>query len=103
MAPRRQGSNVTPDMLTGLLLQELASVGFFFFQAEDGIRDVAVTGVQTCALPIFCRRARSKSESGRAYDGKDLSQSRSPRSYWPGNRNRREGWAAWRWRDMRRG
>src|SRR2546429_8379064 len=25
----------------------------FFFQAEDGIRDVAVTGVQTCALPIF--------------------------------------------------
>src|SRR2546422_5012036 len=26
---------------------------FFFFQAEDGIRDVAVTGVQTCALPIL--------------------------------------------------
>src|SRR2546429_3694753 len=25
----------------------------FFFQAEDGIRDVAVTGVRTCALPIF--------------------------------------------------
>src|SRR2546429_5671728 len=25
---------------------------YFFFQAEDGIRDVAVTGVQTCALPI---------------------------------------------------
>src|SRR5256884_6573739 len=30
---------------------ELLTV-FFFFQAEDGIRDVAVTGVQTCALPI---------------------------------------------------
>src|SRR2546429_1552600 len=29
-------------------------VDFFFFQAEDGIRDVAVTGVQTCALPISC-------------------------------------------------
>src|SRR2546422_7703047 len=28
---------------------------FFFFQAEDGIRDVAVTGVQTCALPISAR------------------------------------------------
>src|SRR2546422_148099 len=28
------------------------TVFFFFFQAEDGIRDVAVTGVQTCALPI---------------------------------------------------
>src|SRR5256884_8840958 len=30
---------------------------FFFFQAEDGIRDVAVTGVQTCALPIYLRFA----------------------------------------------
>src|SRR5258707_11195494 len=28
---------------------------FFFFQAEDGIRDIGVTGVQTCALPI-CKR-----------------------------------------------
>src|SRR2546423_8255943 len=28
-------------------------VGYFFFQAEDGIRDKLVTGVQTCALPIF--------------------------------------------------
>src|SRR5256885_16757046 len=27
---------------------------FFFFQAEDGIRDYKVTGVQTCALPIWC-------------------------------------------------
>src|SRR5438034_8731678 len=31
----------------------------FFFQAEDGIRDHCVTGVQTCALPIF-RRAPAK-------------------------------------------
>src|SRR2546422_4655401 len=31
----------------------------FFFQAEDGIRDVAVTGVQTCALPICVRVARN--------------------------------------------
>src|SRR5690606_40465789 len=30
----------------------------FFFQAEDGIRDFHVTGVQTCALPIFDRRRR---------------------------------------------
>src|SRR3989449_3225209 len=30
----------------------MCCVVFFFFQAEDGIRDVAVTGVQTCALPI---------------------------------------------------
>src|SRR5260370_5275094 len=37
------------------------SVLFFFFQAEDGIRDSSVTGVQTCALPIyslFMRRGR---------------------------------------------
>src|SRR6266487_6899297 len=30
---------------------------FFFFQAEDGIRDGRVTGVQTCALPIYHREA----------------------------------------------
>src|SRR5690625_8001463 len=30
---------------------------FFFFQAEDGIRDGHVTGVQTCALPIFLGEA----------------------------------------------
>src|SRR3712207_3877974 len=30
-------------------------MGLFFFQAEDGIRDIGVTGVQTCALPIFER------------------------------------------------
>src|SRR5205823_6826898 len=29
---------------------------FFFFQAEDGIRDKLVTGVQTCALPILMSR-----------------------------------------------
>src|SRR5688572_31388070 len=28
---------------------------FFFFQAEDGIRDLTVTGVQTCALPILVK------------------------------------------------
>src|SRR5947209_9089050 len=30
----------------------------FFFQAEDGIRDIGVTGVQTCALPICGRNAK---------------------------------------------
>src|SRR5256885_10866860 len=34
------------------------TVSFFFFQAEDGIRDYKVTGVQTCALPISERRPR---------------------------------------------
>ena len=38
-------------------------VDFFFFQAEDGIRDWSVTGVQTCALPIWrsaCERTCDK-------------------------------------------
>src|SRR3712207_8123906 len=34
----------------------LSVQGFFFFQAEDGIRDIGVTGVQTCALPISSAR-----------------------------------------------
>src|SRR5437016_9684767 len=42
----------------------------FFFQAEDGIRDWSVTGVQTCALPIWplngrgLRRTRGRDEAG---------------------------------------
>src|SRR5256885_7608592 len=38
---------------------------FFFFQAEDGIRDYKVTGVQTCALPIL---RRSPSRDGHLVD-----------------------------------
>src|SRR6266478_2530557 len=34
------------------MLPGITSLFFFFFQAEDGIRDLTVTGVQTCALPI---------------------------------------------------
>src|SRR2546430_5544055 len=37
---------------------------FFFFQAEDGIRDLTVTGVQTCALPISPRAATTKERGG---------------------------------------
>src|SRR2546429_7036567 len=49
---------------TAIFLDELcALVVFFFFQAEDGIRDVAVTGVQTCALPIFFTRVVNASET----------------------------------------
>src|SRR2546427_12917808 len=39
------------DSIT-LVLSYLCFLFFFFFQAEDGIRDLTVTGVQTCALPI---------------------------------------------------
>src|SRR5688500_20229922 len=42
---------------------------FFFFQAEDGIRDYKVTGVQTCALPILSHL--------RASDLRDLARSKN--------------------------
>ena len=48
---------------------------FFFFQAEDGIRDVAVTGVQTCALPIpLAQQKRTQ------HRGKHPAKSATPRS-----------------------
>src|SRR2546427_13086278 len=40
----------------------MADSFFFFFQAEDGIRDLTVTGVQTCALPICGRNVVAKAE-----------------------------------------
>src|SRR5256886_3556990 len=39
-------------MAYSILQTTMVCVFFFFFQAEDGIRDLTVTGVQTCALPI---------------------------------------------------
>src|SRR5689334_25333811 len=41
----------------------------FFFQAEDGIRDGTVTGVQTCALPIFCDVDEIIAPNPAKYDG----------------------------------
>src|SRR5574342_1077918 len=52
------------DRLSALQLYErvrLGHCGVFFFQPEDGIRDPVVTGVQTCALPIW--RAHSVAHS----------------------------------------
>src|SRR6266568_8409541 len=45
---------------------------FFFFQAEDGIRDGTVTGVQTCALPISLPEARRLTGPRRASRSKVL-------------------------------
>src|SRR2546430_6416023 len=42
--------------LTFRALVYVICIFFFFFQAEDGIRDLTVTGVQTCALPISSSR-----------------------------------------------
>src|SRR6266481_335501 len=57
-------------------------VFFFFFQAEDGIRDGTVTGVQTCALPI-CLHARSGSWPAMGDPAQNAEAYRhvSPRSY----------------------
>src|ERR1022692_3896086 len=39
--------------ITNSLHPRIVQSNYFFFQAEDGIRDYKVTGVQTCALPIY--------------------------------------------------
>src|SRR2546426_10326850 len=51
---------------------ELFFQDFFFFQAEDGIRDYKVTGVQTCALPIFSRYYRPDEFAELAGIGREL-------------------------------
>src|SRR5438105_5912634 len=53
-------------------------VVFFFFQAEDGIRDPLVTGVQTCALPICGRRRAGRSHDGLGRRGPDLAGAPGP-------------------------
>src|SRR5256884_3837872 len=49
-------TRMSSDILAHVLRCMFFLLFFFFFQAEDGIRDVAVTGVQTCALPISVKR-----------------------------------------------
>src|SRR2546430_3583094 len=56
---------------------------FFFFQAEDGIRDLTVTGVQTCALPIFWPDLDTRRvEPGSGAPGKKV-RTDLPRSHQP--------------------
>src|SRR5437660_7149749 len=58
---------------------------FFFFQAEDGIRDGHVTGVQTCALPISPRRKYFGSSGGAEYFASLRLSSETCRSSGAGN------------------
>src|SRR3989440_7881283 len=51
-----------------LLVPSLSMFVFFFFQAEDGIRDLIVTGVQTCALPISAAHLRPLQVFGTFFD-----------------------------------
>src|SRR5438093_12240912 len=55
---------MTLYMLTILLILRILTYFFFFFQAEDGIRDWSVTGVQTCALPISQSRSTPRDPQG---------------------------------------
>src|SRR5256885_7012543 len=53
-----------PDLTTGVAMVRPSMIEcFFFFQAEDGIRDYKVTGVQTCALPISAPKVVSREPS----------------------------------------
>src|SRR5206468_8617212 len=51
---------------------------FFFFQAEDGIRDLIVTGVQTCALPILALPCSSWSRWDSGSRGRRTAAPRTP-------------------------
>src|SRR2546421_2680873 len=85
MLPRRMHNNVLSPYSISMMLQADVDVrhlivirnqmcafcirlathlSFFFFQAEDGIRDLIVTGVQTCALPICFPDAKLAPRSG---------------------------------------
>src|SRR5262249_56551964 len=66
---------------------------FFFFQAEDGIRDWSVTGVQTCALPIWTTSTSTPpAVTGSPCATRPAStRSRSPSTRWRRSEERRVG------------
>src|SRR2546430_13459062 len=68
LVPQMLGAAVLLGLLGygGNALVRLVERRFLFFQAEDGIRDLTVTGVQTCALPISCPAKTSTATHGRA-------------------------------------
>src|SRR2546430_4408008 len=77
LAKRNEGANINSNinvtpmvdvMLVLLIIFRVLSrlLHLFFFQAEDGIRDLTVTGVQTCALPIFSGPGAAHSAASRA-------------------------------------
>src|SRR5438132_9445496 len=60
-------SFMVSDVITLYAYHNVSCFFFFFFQAEDGIRDHCVTGVQTCALPIFARSKNASAKSRRPF------------------------------------
>src|SRR2546429_1488786 len=70
---------------------------FFFFQAEDGIRDVAVTGVQTCALPISALSRMDRATRAFAHPTQESGLT-PPRPATPGRTARSTCYGVSRWR-----
>src|SRR2546430_102967 len=76
---------------------DISTEVFFFFQAEDGIRDLTVTGVQTCALPISAAllplagerpRAEPRDRARRLVESGAHARRRAPLSHAPRGRER---------------
>src|SRR5260221_10238090 len=72
---------VLSRLILPIILYVMSFFFFFFFQAEDGIRDHCVTGVQTCALPIYYRARMYESELGRFWTPDPKHQFPSPYVY----------------------
>src|SRR3989454_8762785 len=73
---------MTAKRRLGLVVELMASVLVFFFQAEDGIRDYKVTGVQTCAFFFSSRRRFTRLQGDWSSDvcSSELRQSRQRRN-----------------------
>src|SRR2546430_7321251 len=74
----------------------------FFFQAEDGIRDLTVTGVQTCALPICCVMSIGRDQRERGRERGPRGAIRGGRDEYGGQRTARQRFAPVPFRQERR-
>src|SRR5258707_5314246 len=77
---QRRNQAAPPDVNMNQICLSCSMPCSFFFQAEDGIRDIGVTGVQTCALPIW-RRAQPN-QRGLALDPAVTCGIRRPYTAW---------------------
>src|SRR2546430_5932990 len=75
------------------LVAYIHDIFFFFFQAEDGIRDLTVTGVQTCALPILVRASSEDLPAARPGSQRRVCPARHGHGLSPGGPVRRGRWA----------
>src|SRR2546430_12003383 len=81
---------ILTEVLTVLSREDFRLCIFFFFQAEDGIRDLTVTGVQTCALPIYLR-GRGRPRESPFYGGSTSQEVSALRAFCRRSEERRVG------------